>query len=67
VKSVRREGTRAGARDLAQAGVVDAAFPAMLKDAGVPAFLLGRGDQETFAAALAAEDAGAGGDAAVIA
>jgi 5-(aminomethyl)-3-furanmethanol phosphate kinase len=67
VKSVRREGTRAGVRDLAQAGVVDAAFPAMLKDAGVPAFLLCRGDQKTFAAALAAGDAGAGGYAAVIA
>jgi hypothetical protein len=39
----------------------------MLKDAGVPAFLMGRGDQKSFAAALAAEDAGAGGYAAVIA
>jgi dihydroneopterin aldolase len=66
VKSVRREGRHAGAQDLARLGVVDAAFPAMLKHAGVPAFLLGRGDQKDFAAALAAEDAGAGGFAAAI-
>jgi 5-(aminomethyl)-3-furanmethanol phosphate kinase len=66
VKSVRREGTRACARDLAQADIVDAAFPAMVKDAGVPAFLLGRGDQKSFAAALAADDADAGGCAAAI-
>src|SRR5262245_35849288 len=44
VKSVRREGTRADVGELARAGVVDAAFPAMLKDSGLPAFLLGRGD-----------------------
>ena len=67
VKSVRREGRHARADELAQAGIVDQAFPAMLKDAGVPAFLLGRGDQKTFAAALSAGDEGAGGFAAAIA
>ena len=66
VKSVRREGRHAGAQELARAGIVDAAFPEMLKDSGVPAFLLGRGDQKGFAAALAAKDAGAGGFAASI-
>jgi aspartokinase-like uncharacterized kinase len=58
VKSVRRQGTRADAQELAQAGIVDAAFPSMLKDARVPAVLLGRGDQQAFAAALTAKDAG---------
>ena len=42
-------------------GIVDAAFPAMLKDIGVPAFLLGRGDQQAFAASLAGTGAEAGG------
>jgi aspartokinase-like uncharacterized kinase len=66
VKSVQREGRHARAQELMQAGIVDQAFPAMLKDAGVPAFLLGRGDQKTFAAALSAEDEAAGGFAAAI-
>jgi hypothetical protein len=38
-----------------------------MKDAGVPAFLLGRGDQKTFAAALSADDAATAGFAAAIA
>lgn len=58
VKSVRRQGTSADAQELAQAGVVDAAFPSILKDARVPAVLLGRGDQQAFAAALAAKGTG---------
>jgi aspartokinase-like uncharacterized kinase len=67
VKSVPRQGAHAGAEDLARTGIVDAAFPAMLKDTGVQTFLLGRGDRKCFAAALAAEDAGARGFAAAIA
>jgi aspartokinase-like uncharacterized kinase len=67
IKSIRREGTHATAAELARRGIVDAAFPSMLKEAGVPAFLLGRGDQRAFAAALAATDADAGSFAAAIA
>lgn len=59
IKSIARAGTTASATQLAQDGIVDEAFPGMLKDAGVPTFLLGRGDQQAFAASLA----GAGGDA----
>ncbi|MGD9502910.1 MAG: hypothetical protein AB7V40_10555 [Methyloceanibacter sp.] len=66
VKSVPRQGSRAGAEELARTGIVDAAFPAMLKAADVETFLLGRGDQKGFAAALAAGDEGAGGFAAAI-
>jgi dihydroneopterin aldolase len=53
IKSIVRPRTKASASQLAQDGVVDAAFPDMLKVTGVPAFLLGRGDQQAFAAALA--------------
>jgi aspartokinase-like uncharacterized kinase len=53
IKSVPRPRTQASASQLAQDGIVDAAFPDMLKDTGVPAFLLGRGDQEAFTDALA--------------
>jgi aspartokinase-like uncharacterized kinase len=66
VKSVPRQGKKADAAELAQEGVVDSAFPSMLRDAGVPAFLLGRGDQGAFAAALAAENADNGNVAAAI-
>jgi aspartokinase-like uncharacterized kinase len=66
IKSVPRRGTKADAAQLAQEGVVDAAFPSMLTDARVPAFLLGRGDQSAFAAALAAADADTGNVAAAI-
>jgi hypothetical protein len=66
IKSVPRQGTKADAAQLAQEGVVDAAFPSMLTDARVPAFLLGRGDQSAFAAALAAADADTGNVAAAI-
>jgi 5-(aminomethyl)-3-furanmethanol phosphate kinase len=53
IKSIARQQTRMGAGQLARDGIVDEAFPAMLKDAGVPAVLLGRGDQEGFAAGVA--------------
>jgi aspartokinase-like uncharacterized kinase len=53
IKSIARQGTHASASQVAQEGIVDAAFPDMLKDTGIPAFLLGRGDQKAFAAALA--------------
>jgi 5-(aminomethyl)-3-furanmethanol phosphate kinase len=55
IKSVRRQRASLSATGLARDGVVDAAFPDMLKDAGLPVFLLGRGDQAAFAASVAAE------------
>jgi 5-(aminomethyl)-3-furanmethanol phosphate kinase len=61
IKSVRRERGAFGAKGLARDGVVDAAFPDMLKNAGLPVFLLGRGDQAAFAASLAAAGDGACG------
>jgi aspartokinase-like uncharacterized kinase len=54
IKSVRLQRTALGAAGLARDGVVDAAFPNMLKGSGLPVFLLGRGDQDAFAASLAA-------------
>lgn len=57
IKSIARPRTQASASQLAQDGIVDAAFPDMLKDVRVPAFLFGRGDQKAFAAALAGTDA----------
>jgi 5-(aminomethyl)-3-furanmethanol phosphate kinase len=60
IKSILRQRTRLGAEQLAREGIVDEAFPSMLKESRVPSFLLGRGDQEAFASALAgAEDCGA--------
>jgi 5-(aminomethyl)-3-furanmethanol phosphate kinase len=61
IKSVCRERGALGAAGLARDGVVDAAFPDMLKDVGLPVFLLGRGDQEAFAESLAASGDGACG------
>ncbi len=61
IKSVKREATAAKAAELARAGIVDAAFPAMLKDTGVRAFFLGRGDQQALAPALACKEPGGGG------
>ncbi len=53
IKSILRpRQARSSAAQLARDGVVDAAFPAMLKDAGVGAVLLGRSEQAAFAAAL---------------
>ena len=57
IKSMARPRMQASASQLAQDGIVDAAFPGMLKDIAVPAFLLGRGDQKAFAAALTGTDA----------
>ena len=53
IKSIARQRPQTSAFQLAQDGIVDAAFPDMLKVTGVPAFLLGRGEQRAFAAALA--------------
>jgi aspartokinase-like uncharacterized kinase len=53
IKSIARTGKGASAAQLARDGIVDAAFPAMLKETGVTAVLLGRGDQPAFAASLA--------------
>jgi 5-(aminomethyl)-3-furanmethanol phosphate kinase len=55
IKSIARKQSNAGADELARQGIVDAAFPAMLRDVGVPAFLLGHGDQAAFAASLASD------------
>lgn len=55
IKSIARERGAYGAEQLAGDGVVDEAFPAMLKEAGCPAILLGRGDQAAFAASLASD------------
>lgn len=48
IKSIARSGSAAAANELSRQGVVDAAFPEMLKQTGLPAFLLGRGDQMAF-------------------
>jgi 5-(aminomethyl)-3-furanmethanol phosphate kinase len=53
IKSILRQQKHLGAEQLARDGIVDEAFPSMLKDVRVPSFLLGRGDQAGFAAALA--------------
>lgn len=54
IKSIARpEPCAASAGDLARKGIVDEAFPAMLRAAGVPAVLLCRGDQAAFASAAA--------------
>jgi aspartokinase-like uncharacterized kinase len=53
IKSVARSHTRLGAQQLARDGVVDEAFPGMLEATRVPTVLLGGGDQQAFAAALA--------------
>lgn len=53
IKSVARKGSRLGAEGLAREGVVDEAFPAMLKETGISCFLLGRDDRQLLAASLA--------------
>ncbi len=53
IKSVERPRASLSARQLARDGVIDDAFPAMLEASRIPAVLLGSGDQEAFAAALA--------------
>lgn len=61
IKSIARQGTRMSAAQLARDGIVDAAFPSMLKDTGVACFLLGRGDSHAFAASFA-ENTPCGGE-----
>ena len=58
IKSIHRQRAEISAVELARDGVVDAAFPAMLREAGFRAFLLGRGDQAAFAASLELADGG---------
>ena len=53
IKSIRRQGPKPSAEQLARNGVVDEAFPAMLKGANFPVVLLGCGDQAALAASLA--------------
>jgi 5-(aminomethyl)-3-furanmethanol phosphate kinase len=53
IKSIARKGTRLGAEGLAREGVVDEAFPAMLKETGLSCFLLGRDDRQLLASSLA--------------
>ncbi|MGB6428175.1 MAG: uridylate kinase [Methyloceanibacter sp.] len=60
IKSVRRQRAAFSAEQLARDGVVDAAFPAMVKDAGLPISLLGRGDQAAFAQYLATGEGNCG-------
>ncbi len=57
IKSIQRMQAAVSAEQLARDGVVDLAFPAMLKQAGLSAFLLGRGDQAAFAASIAGSGA----------
>ncbi len=66
IKSIQRRGTKAIAAELAEKGVVDTAFPSMLNEACVPAFLLGVGDRQAFATALAGKHGNAGNFAAAI-
>jgi aspartokinase-like uncharacterized kinase len=54
IKSIARPKTaRLGAGQLAREGIVDDAFPELLKQTGTPTILLGRGDQKAFAASAA--------------
>jgi aspartokinase-like uncharacterized kinase len=62
IKSIARKGGGASATQLARDGVVDAAFPDMLKDVGVRAYLLGRGDHKSFAASLGRDAEGCGAE-----
>ena len=57
IKSVARSHSRLSARQLAREGVLDQAFPAMLEATRVTTTLLGRGDQQAFATALAGNGA----------
>ncbi|MGB6908113.1 MAG: uridylate kinase [Methyloceanibacter sp.] len=59
-KSVHRQRAAFSSEPLARDGVVDAAFPAMVKDAGLPISLLGRGDQAAFAQYLATDEGSCG-------
>ena len=48
IKSIDRSFARIGAQELSRREIVDSAFPDMLRQAGVSAFVLGRGDQAAF-------------------
>ena len=61
IKSIRRQRRDFSAAQLARDGVVDEAFPAMLKDASFRVHLLGRGDQAALAASLSGASATACG------
>ena len=61
IKSIRRQRSDFSAAQLARDGVVDEAFPAMLKDASFRVHLLGRGDQAALAASLSGASATACG------
>jgi len=56
IKSLLRQKARLSAEQLVRDGIIDEAFPAMLKKAFVPTVLLGRGDQEAFSASLAGNE-----------
>jgi dihydroneopterin aldolase len=53
IKSIRRTHASLGAVQLSKDGVLDEAFPAMLRNSGVTAYLLGQGDQAAFAKSIA--------------
>jgi aspartokinase-like uncharacterized kinase len=53
IKSIERQRAARSAEQLSRDGVLDAAFPAMLKGARLHAVLLGRGEQAALAASLA--------------
>jgi len=57
---VRPKAPSLGAGQLSRDGVVDEAFPGMLKRANVRAFLLGRGEQDALSACLAGQSAACG-------
>ena len=54
IKSIQRNGKAASAASLARDGIIDEAFPAILSELRLPVFLLGRGDQASWAESLAA-------------
>lgn len=60
IKSVARRGTSATAAALSREGIVDAAFPEMLKQTSLPTFMLGRGEQGMLGAFLAGQAQGCG-------
>jgi 5-(aminomethyl)-3-furanmethanol phosphate kinase len=63
IKSIARPKTpRLSARQLARDGIVDEAFAGMLTETGTRTVLLGRGDQQAFAACLAGQSQVAGAE-----
>jgi dihydroneopterin aldolase len=55
IKSIVRKTGSVSANQLARDGIVDQAFPDMAQGLGIELALLGRGDQEAFAACVAGE------------